>query len=127
MLTAHHAATNSDCPSVHLNSTAVTVDAGAKATISGTATMENTKYPVRATNITAKVDGKTQSGAAAMNGSGLTVTTGALAAGTHTVTIDVSDDARQPHARLRDRHGRKRGERLRGHCLPLGRAATPRC
>ena len=93
VLTAHHAVTNSDCPSVHLNSTAVTVDAGAKATISGTATMENGKYPVRAANITVKVDGKTQSGAAAMNGSGLTVTTGALAAGTHTVTIDVSDDA----------------------------------
>ena len=93
VLTSHHAATNSDCPSVHLNSTAVTVDAGAKATISGTATMENGKYPVRAANITVKVDGKTQSGAAAMNGSGLTVTTGALAAGTHTVTIDVSDDA----------------------------------
>ena len=93
VLTAHHAVTNSDCPAVHLNSTAVTVDAGAKATISGTATMENGNYPVRAANITVKVDGKTESGAAAMNGSGLTVTTGALAAGTHTVTIDVSDDA----------------------------------
>lgn len=55
--------------------------------------MENGKYPVRAANITVKVDGTEAPNAAVMSGSNLSVTTGALAAGTHAVTIDVSDDA----------------------------------
>ena len=61
--------------------------------ILGTATMENGKCPVRAANITVKVDGTEAPNAAVMSGSNLSVTTGALAAGTHAVTIDVSDDA----------------------------------
>ncbi|GAB2045011.1 hypothetical protein AGATL06_15080 [Agathobaculum sp. TL06] len=93
VVSADHAVTNTDAPSVKLNSTALTVDAGAAATISGTATMENGKYPARSSNITVKVDGKAVDGAASMSGSTLTVTTGALSAGTHCVTIDVSDDA----------------------------------
>ena len=55
--------------------------------------MENGKYPVRASNIAVKVDGKAASGAAVMSGSTMTITTGTLSAGTHTVTADVSDDA----------------------------------
>ena len=93
VVSADHAVTNTDAPSVKLNSTALTVDAGAAATISGTATMENGKYPARSSNITVKVDGKAVDGAAKMSGATLTVTTGALSAGTHCVTIDVSDDA----------------------------------
>lgn len=93
VLTADHTTTNTDCPAVHLNSASLTVNAGEKAVISGTATMENGKYPVRAANITVKVDGTEAPNAAVMSGSNLSVTTGALAAGTHAVTIDVSDDA----------------------------------
>lgn len=93
VVSADHAVTNTDAPAVTLNSTELTVSAGASATITGKATMENGKYPARAAGITVKVDGKIVSGAATMSGSALTVQTGALAAGTHTVTIDVSDDA----------------------------------
>lgn len=93
VVSADHAVTNTDAPAVSLNSTSLTVDAGASATLTGKATMESGKYPARASNITVKVDGKTVSGAASMSGSSLTVTTGALAAGTHSITVDVSDDA----------------------------------
>lgn len=93
VVSADHAVTNTDAPSVSLDSTSMTVDAGASATLTGKATMENGKYPARASNIVVKVDGKTVSGAASMSGSSLSVTTGALSAGTHCVTIDVSDDA----------------------------------
>lgn len=93
VVSADHAVTNTDAPSVKLNSTSVTVNAGASATLTGTATMENGKYPARAANIEVKVDGKAVSGAARMSGSTLSVTTGALSQGTHCVTIDVSDDA----------------------------------
>ena len=93
VLTAHHAVTNTDAPSVKLNSTGVTVNAGASATLTGTATMENGKYPARAANIAVKIDGTLVPNAASMNGSALTITTGALSAGTHSITADVSDDA----------------------------------
>ena len=93
VVSADHVVTNTDAPAVSLNSTALTVSAGASATVTGTATMENGKYPARAENISVKVDGKSVSGAASMSGSTMTVTTGALSAGTHCVTIDVSDDA----------------------------------
>ena len=93
VVSADHAVTNTDAPAVRLNSTSLTVSAGASASITGTATMEGGEYPARAANIAVKVDGKTVSGAASMSGQNLTVSTGALAAGTHTVTIDVSDDA----------------------------------
>ena len=93
VVSADHAVTNTDAPSVKLNSTSVTVDANASATLTGTATMENGKYPARASNIVVKVDDKAVSGAASMSGSSLSVTTGTLSAGTHCVTIDVSDDA----------------------------------
>lgn len=93
VVSADHAVTNTDAPSVKLNSTSVTVNANASATLTGTATMENGKYPARASNIVVKVDGKAVSGAASMSGSSLSVTTGALSPGTHCVTIDVSDDA----------------------------------
>ena len=85
--------TNTDAPSVKLNTTSATVGIGTNAALSGTATMENGKYPVRASNIAVKVDGKAVSGAAVMSGSTMTITTGSLSAGTHTVTADVSDDA----------------------------------
>ena len=93
VVSADHAVTNADAPSVSLDSTSLTVSAGASASITGKATMENGKYSARASNITVKVDGKTVSGAASMSGSALTVSTGSLSAGTHCVTIDVSDDA----------------------------------
>lgn len=93
VVSADHVVTNADAPSVTLNSTSLTVSAGASATITGTATMENGKYPVRAANIAVKVDGKAVTGTASMSGSTMTVTTGSLSAGTHCVTIDVSDDA----------------------------------
>ena len=93
VVSADHAVTNTDAPKVTLNSTSLTVNANAAATITGTATMESGEYPARASNIVVKVDGETVSGAASMSGSTLTVTTGALAEGTHCVTIDVSDDA----------------------------------
>ncbi|MDO4270757.1 MAG: phosphodiester glycosidase family protein [Eubacteriales bacterium] len=93
VVSADHAVTNADAPKVSLNQTALTINANAAASITGTATMENGKYPARASNISVKVDGKAVSGAVKMSGSALTVTTGALAAGTHCVTIDVSDDA----------------------------------
>ena len=93
VVSADHAVTNTDAPAVRLNSTSLTVSAGASASITGTATMEGGEYPARAANIAVKVDGKAVSGAASMSGQNLTVSTGALAAGTHTVTIDVSDDA----------------------------------
>ena len=64
--------------------------------------MESGKYPARASNITVKVDGKVVSGATTMSGSTLTVQTGALAAGTHSVTIDVSDDAGNRKMCIRD-------------------------
>ena len=93
VLSADHAVTNTDAPSVKLNTTSATVSIGTNAALSGTATMENGKYPVRASNISVKVDGKAVSGAAVMSGSTMTITTGSLSAGTHTVTADVSDDA----------------------------------
>ena len=93
VVSVDHAVTNTDAPAVSLDSTSLTVSAGASASITGKATMENGKYPARASNITVKVDGKTVSGAASMSGSALTVSTGSLSAGTHCVTIDVSDDA----------------------------------
>lgn len=93
VVSANHAVTNTDAPKVTLNSTSLTVNANAAATITGTATMESGEYPARASNIVVKVDGEPVSGAASMSGSTLTVTTGALAEGTHCVTIDVSDDA----------------------------------
>lgn len=93
VLTADHAIVNTDAPAFQLAKSALSVNANAAATITGTATMENGKYPVRAANVTVKVDGKPVAGAAKMSGSSLTVTTGALAAGTHCVTIDVTDDA----------------------------------
>ncbi|WP_283675266.1 phosphodiester glycosidase family protein [Butyricicoccus sp. Marseille-Q5471] len=92
-VSAHHAVTNTDAPALTLAKNALTVSAGASATVTGTATMESGKYPVRAGNITVKVDGKTVTGAAKMSGSALTVTTGALSAGTHCITIDATDDA----------------------------------
>ena len=91
--TGHHAVTNTDVPVLKLDKTAVTVSANAAATITGSATMESGKFPVRAERIIVKVDGKVLSGAAKMSSSSLTVTTGALAAGTHCVTIDAVDDA----------------------------------
>lgn len=93
VVSAHHAVVNSDAPSLTLNQSKLTVDAGKAASITGTATMESSKYPVRASNFEVKVDGKLISGAAKMSGSSLTVTTGALAAGTHAVSIDAIDDA----------------------------------
>ena len=93
VVTADHTVTNTDAPVLKLNSTSLTVDAGASATLSGTATMEGGRFPVRASNITVKVDGKPVSGAVSMSSQHLTVTTGALAAGTHCVTIDAADDA----------------------------------
>lgn len=93
VVSADHAVTNTDAPAVKLNSTSVTVNANSSVTLTGTATMENGKYPARASNIQVKVDGKVVSGAASMSGSTLSVTTGALSEGTHCVTIDVSDDA----------------------------------
>ena len=93
VLSADHAVTNTDAPLVKLNTTSATVSIGTNAALSGTATMENGKYPVRASNIAVKVDGKAVSGAAVMSGSTMTITTGTLSAGTHTVTADVSDDA----------------------------------
>ena len=93
VVSADHAVTNTDAPKVTLNSTSLTVNANAAATITGTATMESGEYPARASNIVVQGDGETVSGAASMSGSTLTVTTGALAEGTHCVTIDVSDDA----------------------------------
>ena len=85
--------TNTHAPSVKLNTTSATVSIGTNAALSGTATMENGKYPVRASNIAVKVDGEAVSGAAVMSGSTMTITTRTLSAGTHTVTADVSDDA----------------------------------
>ncbi len=93
IVSAHHAVTNTDAPVLKFKNTSLSVDAGASAVISGTATMENGKYPVRASNVFVKVDGKEVSGAAAMSGSSLTITTGSLSEGIHCVTIDVSDDA----------------------------------
>lgn len=93
VVSADHAVTNMDAPAVQLNSDSLTVNANASAAITGTATMENGQYPARASNITVKVDGKVVPNAASMSGSTMTVTTGPLAAGTHCVTIDVSDDA----------------------------------
>ncbi|WP_418374719.1 S-layer homology domain-containing protein, partial [Agathobaculum sp.] len=93
VLSADHAVTNTDAPSVKLNTTSATVSIGTNAALSGTATMENGKYPVRASNIAVKVDGKSVSDAAVMSGSTMNITTGTLSAGTHTVTADVSDDA----------------------------------
>ena len=93
VVSADHAVTNADAPAVKLAKSSVTINAGAAATLTGTATMENGKFPARASNISVKVDGKTVSGAVSMSGGNLSVTTGALAAGTHCVTIDVSDDA----------------------------------
>ncbi|MGI6182056.1 MAG: phosphodiester glycosidase family protein, partial [Agathobaculum sp.] len=93
IVSAHHAVTNADAPVLQLKNTSLSIDAGASAVISGTATMENGKYPVRASNVFVKVDGKEVSGAAAMSGSSLTITTGSLSEGVHCVTIDVSDDA----------------------------------
>lgn len=91
--TDHHAITNTDAPKLSVDKTSLTVSGGAAATITGSATMESGKYPVRAENIIVKVDGKVNTGAAKMSGSSLTVTTAALAAGTHTVTIEAQDDA----------------------------------
>lgn len=93
VVSADHAVTNTDAPAVQLSSDSLTVNANASAAITGTATMENGQYPARASNITVKVDGKVVPNAASMSGSTMTVTTGPLAAGTHCVTIDVSDDA----------------------------------
>ena len=93
VVSADHAVTNTDAPSGKLHSTSVTVAANASATLTGPATMENGKYPARASNSVVKVAGKAGSGAASMSGSSLSVTTGTLSAGTHCVTIDVSDDA----------------------------------
>src|SRR5699024_1479335 len=58
VVSADHVVTNTDAPAVSLNSTSLTVDAGASATLTGKATMESGKYPARASNITVKVDGK---------------------------------------------------------------------
>lgn len=93
VVSADHPVTNTDVPVVRLDRTAITVEAGASASLTGTATMERGQYPVRADHITVKVDGKPVPRAATMNGATLTVTTGALSAGTHSVTIDVTDDA----------------------------------
>lgn len=93
VVSADHPVNNTDAPKVSLQTTALTVDAGASATLTGTATMENGKFPARASNITVKIDGKPVAGAAKVSAGALTVTTGALAEGTHCVTIDVSDDA----------------------------------
>ncbi len=93
VVSADHAVTNADAPAVQLSSDSLTVNANASAAITGTATMENGQYPARASNITVKVDGKVVPNAASMSGSTMTVATGPLAAGTHCVTIDVSDDA----------------------------------
>ena len=51
----------------------------------------------------------------------MTITTGTLSAGTHTVTADVSDDAGNPHARLCDRNRRFGIQRVRGHRVALGK------
>ena len=93
VVSADHAVINTDAPSIRLNSSALSIDAGASATITGTATMESGKYPVRASNVTVKLDGKPLPGAVSMEGASLTIITGALTAGTHSVVIDVSDDA----------------------------------
>ena len=93
VVSADHAVTNADAPAVQLSSDSLTINANASAAITGTATMENGQYPARASNITVKVDGKVVPNAASMSGSTMTVATGPLAAGTHCVTIDVSDDA----------------------------------
>ena len=47
VLSADHAVTNTDAPSVKLNTTSATVSIGTNAALSGTATMENGKYPAR--------------------------------------------------------------------------------
>jgi len=90
---AQHVVTGTSAPTVTLENTSLTVAADASAVIRGTALMEQDNYTARASNFSVRIDGKTISDAAQMQESAFTVTTGALEAGTHCVTIDVSDDA----------------------------------
>lgn len=91
--TADHAITNTDSPIIKLNDTSLSISSGTAATITGTALMESSKYPVRTQNVIVRIDGKKANATVRMDSSSLTITTGALAAGTHTVTIDATDDA----------------------------------
>lgn len=93
VLSANHAITNTSGPSISIANAALTVEAGAAATISGTAMIENGSYPVRSENFIVSVDGTQISGAVSRTGSNFTVSTGALSTGTHVVTITVLDDA----------------------------------
>lgn len=93
VVSASYAITSTSSPAITLASTSLTVDTGASATISGSATMENGAAPVRSENFIVYVDGTKISGAVSRTGSSFTVSTGALSTGTHVVTVTVLDDA----------------------------------
>ncbi len=92
-LSEKHPITSTDAPVVSLSNTELKVNKNEAATITGTTSMDNGSFAVRARNISVKLDGKPLENALKTNGAQFTVTTPALTEGTHCVTIEAMDDA----------------------------------
>lgn len=93
ILLSEHAVTGSTPPAISISSSNTTVSAGETASVTARITQENGTYPVRAAQVTAYVDGVASNAQYNQGTATITVTTGALSAGTHFITIVAADDA----------------------------------
>ena len=80
-------------PAITLTSAPETASAGSSVTVTARITQENDAYPVRTRNVRAYVNGKLSSAQYNEGTASISVPTGALGAGLHTVVIEASDDA----------------------------------
>lgn len=80
-------------PVITVQSAPETVAAGASATVTAKITQEGGTYSVHAANVTVSLDGKSVSPSYSESTGILTVNTGALKQGLHTIVITAADDA----------------------------------
>lgn len=80
-------------PAITLTSAPTTAAAGASVTVTAKITQENDAYPVRTRNVKAYLNGKLSSAQYNEGSATISVPTGALGAGLHTVVIEAADDA----------------------------------
>lgn len=80
-------------PQITLTAAPETAKAGSSVTVTAKITQENGAYPVRTRNVRAYVNGKLSSAQYNESTATISVATGALGAGLHTVVIEAADDA----------------------------------
>lgn len=80
-------------PAISLSSAPTTAAVGSSVTVTAKITQENGAYPVRARNVKAYVNGSLSTAQYNEATASISVPTGALGAGLHTVVIEAADDA----------------------------------